>query len=405
VVALSDEVGIGIGALGKAGGDGILSRILDTVGPKITSLSDKSEEMVKFIAARSADIVLEEGMKYADDAGRAFLKGVRSVILNSAVSRVHGNYVASQRPLLFQGFAGQALGLFQTYQFNLIQAAGRHIAQGESGRFATMATAQAGLFGGAALPGYQLVNDYIGRNNDEHRDINTNLGDIAGEEAAEWLLYGVPSNVFNINFFTRGDMTPRTPILLPTSVADVPIVAMATKFVSNVANTYKMMGSDGDGMDILMSTIAHNGLNRPLAGMAQLYRGEKDTINGTKIMDYDDIDAGLSHVAAKLIGTQSMNEAIAMRGFYKTKEYRMHKQKELNSLGSGLRSYIRGGQDRDNDISWAHEYAQKGGDIDNFNQWYKYQLTQVKDSRIQELRNSTDTSEGRYLQDLMSTDF
>ena len=50
--------------------------------------------------------------------------------INTFVNRVEGNYIAAQRPGIFQGPVGQAIGLFQTYQFNLMQQLFRHIGEG-----------------------------------------------------------------------------------------------------------------------------------------------------------------------------------------------------------------------------------------------------------------------------------
>lgn len=50
--------------------------------------------------------------------------------INTFVNRVDGITVASQRPMMFQGPLGQAIGLFQSYQFNMMQNLFRYAAEG-----------------------------------------------------------------------------------------------------------------------------------------------------------------------------------------------------------------------------------------------------------------------------------
>jgi len=63
------------------------------LGAKLT-LSDRTEEFVRFIAARTGDIIFSE----AGFSGMELQQQVRTF-----VNRVHGNYVSSQRPVAFQG--------------------------------------------------------------------------------------------------------------------------------------------------------------------------------------------------------------------------------------------------------------------------------------------------------------
>ena len=135
--------------------------------------ADFSEEFFKFTAARSAQKILEltdlpEKAKWA--------------IVRNFVDKVHGNYVSSKRPTLFKGFAGQAIGLFQTYQFNLYQRLFSHL--GEDGKKAAykMIATQAGIFGAQSLPGFQLLNDHIASKSEDYGNIYSGAKNALGDE-------------------------------------------------------------------------------------------------------------------------------------------------------------------------------------------------------------------------------
>jgi len=54
------------------------------------------------------------------DAGKMTIKE-QNAYISTFVNRVQGNYVTSQRPIIFQGTTGAAISLFQTYAFNVLQ--------------------------------------------------------------------------------------------------------------------------------------------------------------------------------------------------------------------------------------------------------------------------------------------
>jgi len=139
-----------------------MKKIVD-LGAKLT-LADRTEEFVRFVAARTADNIFSA----AGFEGMDLQQQVRTF-----VNRVHGNYVSSQRPVAFQGPIGQAMGLFQTYQFNLMQQVFRHIENGDKKSLAILFGLQSSLFGLQGLPGFQALNTHIvgnASNNPDHTD-------------------------------------------------------------------------------------------------------------------------------------------------------------------------------------------------------------------------------------------
>lgn len=381
---------------------------LTKAGKGLTYFSDKMDEITRFIAARSTELILDDVIKAAPRAMADRIGSLKYSIMNSVVTKTHGNYVASQRPTLFQGWAGQAIGLFQTYQFNLLQAAGRHIADKNSKAMMQMLFYQSGFFGVQSIPGFQLVNEHIAKQNNGEADIYSELDVLTGSDVAEFLLYGGASQLTTpifgtgVSFYTRGDLTPRTPLLIPTSVADIPIVSFTTKILGNMAATID--AAQGSlSMDTVWQALAHNGINRPLAGFGAVMLGERTTRQGTTMYDYDEVDNIGLHTVARLMGTTTMDEALAMSSFYRAKSYQSYRQAELNELGVEVKAAIRAGEPT-SPVDFMSQYVETGGDYENFNRWYQTQASSVDKPEFDNMRNNLNSPEGRYLMNVMGSD-
>jgi hypothetical protein len=125
---------------------------------------------------------------------------------------VEGNVIATQRPGLFQGPLGQAIGLFQSYQFNLLQQMFRYVAEGDKKDLGMLLGLQGTFYGLQGEPGFKFLNDHIvgtASGNQNHRDMYDAVRGTVGKEGANWLLYGTASNMLQTNIYSRGDINPR----------------------------------------------------------------------------------------------------------------------------------------------------------------------------------------------------
>lgn len=370
--------------------------------------ADFSEEFVKFTAARSAQKILEltdlpEKAKWA--------------IVRNFVDKVHGNYVSSQRPTLFKGFAGQAIGLFQTYQFNLYQRLFSHL--GEDGKKAAykMIATQAGIFGAQSLPGFQLLNDHIASKSEDYGNIYSGAKNALGDELSEWIIYGTGSNITKpipglggIDLYSRGDLTPRTPILIPTSFEEIPAYSMTKKAITSFGNAMSksvaaISGGEPEALGtIMLEALAHNGLNRPLAGVSQLALGYRTTNQGKLISTYDDDDNYLWTAATKAIGAKTLDEGIAVNQYYRAMKYKTARMEKLESLGQSFKDIVRS---NDGNLSgeiygtFLEDYTANGGNYESFKGWTQNQLTGATESVVTGLKNKNNTPEGRYLQNVL----
>lgn len=380
-------------------------------GDLLAKPADFSEEFVKYVAGRSAQKILElaDGIPEED----------KWAIIRNFVDKVHGNYTASQRPTLFKGFAGQAVGLFQTYQFNLYQRMFHHLGEDSKKMAMTMIGTQAGLFGAQSLPGFQLLNDHVAKQSENYNNIYSVAKSEMGDDLSEWFIYGTGSNMFKpfpgmggLDLYSRGDLTPRTPILLPTSLDEIPVVSMTKKAVTSFLSTMqKSMGAIGAGEPesigtIFMEGLAHNGLNRPLAGLSQMALDYRTTNQGKLLMTYGNSENKAWTWATKALGAKTMDEAVAVNQYYKSLKYRTHRYENLDRLGRTFRDIIRSneGTVTGEYEHFRREYVAGGGQAQNFKRWMQNQVAGANDSIINELRNSNTTPEGKYLQSVLGSD-
>ena len=344
-----------------------------------------AEDFTRFV---SADV-----MRQLSDpvvaAGKLTVKE-QNAYISSFVNRVQGNYVTSQRPLVFQGTTGAAISLFQTYAFNVLQQLHRHMQAGDKKTLAVFAGLQSSVFGFNGLPFFDAVNTHlIGSmvaNNPQHNDAYNILPGF-NKELGDWMLYGTASAfpLFSGNspaLYSRGDINPRHVTILPVSPADVPAVQASMKLIDTVTNFAKSISNGADMSSALLQGLEHQGLNRPLAGFAQLLAGQSTTSKGTLISSAAELQSttwlgGLKERlidqggVSRLMGARPMDEAVALNQMYRNKTYEALDRSRLERLGSAVKTKLYDGQaPTDEEIEdFMTRYARSGGRIENFSQF------------------------------------
>lgn len=293
-------------------------------------------------------------------------------------NRVFGNFTASQRPVAFQGPIGQSIGLFQTYYFNLMQQIFRYVENGEGKTLGIMAGLQSTLFGFQGLPGFQFINNHLIGNapgNSTHGDLYSANTSFFGKDLGNFLMYGGLSSVFGAGLYTRGDINPRSLTILPVNPLDFPNVAGAIKFAGTMWDTTQKIASGGNIPASLMIGLEHNGLSRPLAGLAQLMQGFSTTSSGDLVslthpgnnpMAFSDLFSAANY--SRLLGSRPLDEAVAMDALYRGTLYKAKDLTRMSTLGEAVRStlYNNGQPSSDKIQSFAKSYAASGGEIGKF---------------------------------------
>lgn len=385
---------------------GVMKEKLSAAFSKFTELAEKgekfsgnkyAEEFNRFVSADSMRQLTDLGITHGRITDQEAIG-----YINTFVNRTQGNIQASQRPLMFQGAIGQAVGLFQSYQFNLMQQLFRHVSEGQSKDAAMLLGLQGTMYGMNGLPGFNYLNTHIVgtlSGNPQHTDAYSATYGIAGKSVGDLLLYGLPSNMLRANLYTRGDINPRQVSIIPVNPLDIPFVNATMKAYDNVSNSLSRVSNGASVWETLLQGIEHNGLSRPLAGLAQVAQAathnglvfsttSKGTISGAnEFMSWA--------TAARLAGGKPFDEAIANDQTFRITAYQAADRKKMDKLNQAIRvSTVAGGEASTEQIEqFAAGYAALGGKQHNFN---KYMIEQIK---------KADTSRANALMDNLKSPY
>lgn len=370
--------------------NGLASKVAD-VGAKITG-NTLSERMVRFVAA---DI-----MRQLTDIAQV-PKDEAVAYINTFVNRVHGNFVASQRPAIFQGAVGHAISLFQTYQFNVMQNMLRYVERNDKLAMASLLGMQNTLFGLQGNPAFYLLNSYIGNQNRDHVDLTSGLYATVGKDVGNWLMYGLGANALKTNLYNRGDLTPRYVTVLPTNITDSPAISISAKAIGSMLDTMGQIWKGASPPTAILNGIAHSGFNRPLSGVAQLALGYRTTTDGNLLTAYNDLDS--MTVAAKVMGGEELNRAVAIDAWYRNNAYMAKNKEDITAVGKALKTKLYKNQQISSDdvLGFMKEYARAGGQVQNFNKFMVDNIKHANTSQINKIMETMRTPAAKNLATIM----
>lgn len=362
---------------------------LSVTGQKLTG-NKFAEDYNRFITADCMRQLTDLG----EQAGLLTREESHSYI-NTFVNRVDGVTVASQRPLMFQGPIGNAIGLFQSYQFNMMQNLFRYSAEGKAKDTAMLLGLQGTFFGMNGLPGFQFMNQHIVgtlSGNKNNVDLYDATYGAAGKQMGDLLMYGIPSDLLRTNLYSRGDINPRSVTIIPTAVKDVPFVSGITNVVGNLKDMVGKMANGADVWSTILQGLEHNGISRPLAGMGQVLEatgpGGKPYSTTTKgsILFSNDLMSLAS--LSRLAGGRPLDEAIVNDGVFRIHSYQQDDHLKLNNLAEAVKASSIAGLTPDGNqmAEFGAKYAAVGGKQQNFNKWV---LNEMKNANLNESQKIT----------------
>lgn len=330
--------------------------------------------------------------------------------INSFINRTQGNYLASQRPIIFQGPVGKAVGLFQTYQFNLMQQLFRHVGEGDAKDAAMLLGLQSTLYGLNGLPGFSYLNTHIlgtMSGNPNHQDIYSQTYGTFGKTVGDWLLYGAPSNMLSTNLFSRGEINPRSVTIIPTNPADIPIVGAFTSFFGNLKNTAEKISAGGNVWESFLQGIEHNGLSRPLAGLAQELQAfgpggyAYSTSSKGSILGTNDLFSIAS--LSRLAGGKPFDEAVANDAAFRMSAYAASDASRKDILTQAIKSSVIAGNIPSSASmdSFVSGYAALGGDQKRFNQFMLHAITSANKPQAEILMQKLKSPGNQNMQEVM----
>lgn len=320
----------------------------------LSSFSDWTERFTRRFSMHVGYLGAKHAYPGIDDAGA-------SMAAMAFADRTVGNYHAAQRPTMFQGTLGAAVGLYQTYMLTFAQHIYRGLEERNFKQLATLMLAQAGIFGMKGLPGYQVLSEQVIANfNDKHYDLTTGTYRAVGQPTAELLLYGMPSSITGTAFWTRGDISPRIPGSVE-SLALVNSVRQGYELLTDMFGKVAASTGDGNATQAFLESLSLQSLNRPIARVAEIAAGASVTRQGNTVATADEIYTPIG-VGARLLGARPLEEQVTRdvvyaNRFYEAKDHE-NRQRAMERIKRGVRS---GNLESETISDVAADYLKNGG--------------------------------------------
>jgi hypothetical protein len=237
---------------------------------------------------------------------------------------------------------------------------------------------QGTLYGINGLPAFNAINTHIVGNlsgNKNHTDLYDATYGIAGKTAGDFLMYGIPSSITQTNLYSRGDINPRSLTIIPNQIKDIPIVSAYSKFFGSLYDTVSKVKGGGNLWESILQGVEHNGISRPLAGLAQDLQATTgkgvvfSTSSKGSIIGTNDFVSFAS--LSRLAGGRPLDEAIVNDGVYRIAAYEASQKAAHDSLVAAVKTTGIQGQEVDGNSvdKFAAAYAASGGKQGQFNKF------------------------------------
>jgi hypothetical protein len=372
-----------------------MQRLSSKLGESWQAFAKKGEQLTgNTFAEQFWRYVAADGMKQITEV--AVKQGIMDekaawMYVSTFNKRVNGVVRAAERPLMFQGPIGQAMGLFQSYQINLLQQVFRHVGEGNKKSLALMAGMQGSIFGASSLPGFALINSSLVGNasgNTQHKDIFSATQTVFGQKGADWLMYGAPSNILNAALYTRGDTNPRAWHIVPNPMhpEDLPFVSAFGKAMGSIKNGLSQAQEGAPMWESFLGAVEHLGISRPLAGIAQVGRGFSSSENKVFATQSNGAISGSNDLYTlasliRVVGSKPIDEAITTNAYFRINAYAEQDRESREKIGAALKTMIVSGEGVSDEAvtDFAQRYVEKGGSGTGFNQWF---MNQYKDATV-----------------------
>lgn len=383
-----------------ANADSIVNKFVSGGGKIIDTLakpSDWSNEIAQFAALNIAE-------RMGTAAGLSSKE--LSNFMFSFNRRVNAITNPMQKPRLFQGSAGIALSLYQSYMFHMMNNMFRYADRGVKSAPAMVAALNGTFFGAQSLPGFTTLNNMIASREMGHTDLYgataTMFGsDVNNADLFDFVMYGAGSTVLQANLYSRGGLSPRSPVLIPTSVSELPVANTMMKFVSSVTESAKRISyGDSIGSSVL-DGVVDIGMNRPLKGVRDVLQGKALDGNGNTIAFHDDVFSLAT--AVRTIGLKPLNQAIVGDMQSRLLAYKAQDTSRKLALGEEIRRIHSSNPEIFNKPEtfdrWRNMYVRAGGKPAQFDEFLQDQLIKSRDDlsqRLDKLVKSNIASQQQY---------
>jgi hypothetical protein len=321
---------------------------------------------------------------------------------------------------MFNGPIGQSMGLYQSYYLGVVQQVLRYAATGEKSSMALMAALQGSIYGMAGMPGFHAINSsLVGEfsSNAGHKDIYSAVYENTDKNLADWLMFGALSNAPSLispelktNIYNRGDINPRQLSIIPLDPRDHAAINMTGKFFNTLIDSFGQLLGGADKTQVFLQGLEHNGISRPLAGLAQTLQAFTNenmqsyaTSKNGALIGVNDIMSLTS--LARIAGARPLDEALAAEQSYKQQVLESKKYDKTKKLGARLKTKMVGKQlseiDPEELEGFMEEYVKLGGSQKNFNRYMMRQYSEANTSLSNRLSKKLNSPYSQKMQLLM----
>jgi len=239
------------------------------------------------------------------------------------------------------------------------------------------------------------------------------------KEVGEWMLYGTASAfpLFGNKspaLYSRGDINPRHLSIVPVNPLDIPAVSASIKLADSIRGFGQNVARGADISTSMLQALEHHGLNRPLAGFAQVLAGQATTNKGSLISAANDLETTsmLAKIPDRLVnfggvsrifGAKPMDEAVALSAYYRNKQYQAMDRQKIEALGQAVKTKLAGNQmpDADEMEDFMLQYTKSGGRIETFSSSLQQWMRDSNTSIINQMARRNNSSYSRKMQELM----
>jgi hypothetical protein len=189
--------------------------------------------------------------------------------------------------------------------------------------------------------------------------------------------------------------------ILPINPLDIPAIDASTKIVKNLISVGSNIAGGAAIGQSLLQGLEHNGVNRPLAGLAQVVNQQATTSKGSLISASSDFSLIAS--SSRILGSRPMDEAVALNNMYRLKSYEAADTARREALGERAKSYFNKNQFPPDEVidGLMKDYARAGGRIENFQASMQKWSKDANVSVVEKMRAKMQSPYGQRLSEIM----
>lgn len=371
----------------------------------LTKPSDVTESWVREVAYAAGYLIAKDKLPQGTS------ERLLAVHANGFVNRVMGNYTTKQRPTIFQGAGGAMIGLYKTFVLTYGQNLVRYVEQGQKAAILTLMGAQSAMFGTTSLPGYSAFNEVLGAHvsSSDHTDITQSVYKAFGDDQeqarslAEFILYGIPSTVFQTALSTRAEINPISPISFSRGAAQLepPAISalmdaakMGWDTAMQVGRTVSGEGTIGDIGRAITQGLSTQYLSRPVARISELVQGYSIDRKGETIQEIGSpLEEPWAYIS-RVFGARPMEDQVLRQLRYQNSYYNFVDTTRKRKAIQDLRLVLRGGGSEASIAEIMQRYLDANGTYRGWNQVLQRAYLSIGPDYAQRFADKYNTQEG-----------